>query len=92
MWAATNALNNTTLYARISGDWGVHRMGHVLSFLYDTPHAATLSILYPAWIKVMRDRAKERIEALGLALYGSRTRTKSVSNLKDFFSRALAAR
>ena len=47
MWAATNALNNTTIYGRQSGDWGVHAFGHVLSFLYDTAHGATLSIIYP---------------------------------------------
>ena len=41
MWAATTALNNTTMHGKKSGDWGVHRMGHVLSFLYDTPHAAS---------------------------------------------------
>ena len=70
MWAATNALNNITIYGRKSGDWGVHVLSHDLSFLYDTPHGATLSIIYPAWMKMMRSRAKERIEQLGIALFG----------------------
>lgn len=86
MWAATNALNNTTLYARKSGDWGVHRIGHVLSYLYDTPHAATLSIIYPAWIKVMQPRARERIESLGLALFGTGQPDHVSEHLKVFFS------
>ena len=47
------------------GDWGVHALGHTLSFLYDTPHGATLSIMYPAWMKVMRERAGDRIKQLG---------------------------
>ncbi len=84
--AATNALNNTTMYARRSGDWGVHRMGHILSYLYDTPHAATLSIIYPAWIKAMKDRAKDRIESLGQALYGISDPDLISEKLKDFFS------
>jgi len=33
MWAATNALNNTTIYGRASGDWGVHRAGDRISQL-----------------------------------------------------------
>ncbi|MDX2430677.1 MAG: iron-containing alcohol dehydrogenase [Bacteroides sp.] len=86
MWAATNALNNMTMYARISGDWGVHRVGHVLSFLYDTPHAATLSILYPAWIKVMSKRAKERIELLGEGLFANKDPEQISRYFMDFFS------
>ena len=56
MWAATNALNGLTSFGRANGDWGVHALGHVLSFLYDTPHGATLSIVYPAWLKKMKER------------------------------------
>lgn len=86
MWAATNALNNTTLYARKSGDWGVHRMGHVLSFLYDTAHAATLSIIYPAWIKIMQQRANDRIQALGGELFGTIDPDQISERLREFFS------
>ncbi len=58
MWAATNALNNMTMYGRVSGDWGVHALGHVLSFLYDTPHGASLSIMYPAWMKTYAEKGR----------------------------------
>lgn len=85
MWAATNALNNLTVYGRTSGDWGVHALGHVLSFLYDTPHGATLSIMYPAWMKLMRDREKERIEQLGRQLFGNQNVTGTISDLEEFF-------
>jgi alcohol dehydrogenase YqhD (iron-dependent ADH family) len=61
MWASTNALNNMTIYGRVSPDWGVHLLAHTLSVLYDAPHGATLSIVYPAWMRVMQDRAKNRI-------------------------------
>ena len=56
MYAATNALNNLTFYGRKSGDWGVHSIGHVLSVLYDIPHGASLSIAYPAWLRLHQDR------------------------------------
>jgi len=86
MWAATCALNNLTLYGRTSGDWGVHALGHILSFLYDTPHGASLSIMYPAWLKVMRNREKDRIIKLGQDLFGTSTVDETISNLETLFS------
>lgn len=90
MWAATCALNNTTLHGRTSGDWGVHAFGHALSLLYDTPHGASLSIMYPAWMKVMRHRAGDRILELGRALFGATTIDETIENLTAFF-RALGS-
>ena len=86
MWAATNALNNLTTYGRISGDWGVHALGHVLSFLYDTAHGATLSIMYPAWMRVMKERAGDRILEIGKALFHTDTVEASISAFEDLFS------
>jgi len=86
MWAATCALNNLTIYGRESGDWGVHALGHVLSFLYDTPHGATLSIIYPAWMKVMKERAGDRILKLGKALWGSSDADQTIKSLESFIT------
>ncbi len=86
MWAATNALNNVTLYGRESGDWGVHALGHVLSFLYDTPHGATLSIMYPAWMKTMRERAGDRITYLGKELFGFQSVEETIKAFENLFS------
>ncbi len=85
MWAATNALNNTTIYGRVSGDWGVHALGHVLSFLFDTAHGATLSIIYPAWMQVLKERAGERISQLGQELFGSGDVENTIQSLKSYF-------
>ena len=85
MWAATNALNNTTMYGRVSGDWGVHAFGHVLSFLYDTAHGATLSIIYPAWMRVLEERAGDRIIQLGKELFGVSTTDETIKALKAYF-------
>jgi len=85
MWAATNALNGLTGYGRVSGDWGVHAIGHVISFLYDTPHGATLSIAYPAWLKCMKERIPERLTKLGEHLYGKPDADVVIRNLDSFF-------
>ncbi|MCP4310886.1 MAG: iron-containing alcohol dehydrogenase [Bacteroidetes bacterium] len=86
MWAATNALNNMTMYGRRSGDWGAHLLGHTLSFLYDTPHGASLSILYPAWIKVMEKRTGERIRFLGRELFDTEDVDLINQAFKEFFA------
>lgn len=86
MWAATNALNNLTMYGRPSGDWGVHALGHILSFLFDTPHGATLSIIYPAWMRVLQERASERVAKLGRDLFGLQDPEKTIQRLESFFS------
>ena len=86
MWAATNALNNLTIYGRSSADWGVHALGHVLSFLYDTPHGASLSVLYPAWMKMMQERAASRIIQLGRSLFGVSTVEDTAGSFIDLFS------
>ncbi len=65
MYDATMALNKMTMYGRVSGDWGVHSIGHILSLLYDTPHGASLSIVFPAWMKFHKDIIPERIAFLG---------------------------
>lgn len=85
MWAATNALNNLTMYGRESGDWGVHALGHILSFLYDTPHGATLSIIYPAWMRVLKERAGDRITQLGRELFDVGTVDETIESLEIFF-------
>jgi alcohol dehydrogenase YqhD (iron-dependent ADH family) len=63
------ALNGLTGYGKVSGDWAVHGMGHVLSLLYDTPHGASLTIAYPAWLKYFKEPMKDRIAALGTELF-----------------------
>jgi alcohol dehydrogenase YqhD (iron-dependent ADH family) len=85
MWAATNALNNLTIYGRESGDWGVHALGHVLSFLYDTPHGATLSIVYPAWMRQIKDRAGDRIVQLGRALFNTKSVGDTILSIEQLF-------
>lgn len=85
MWAATCALNDTTMHARVSADWGVHALGHVLSYLYDTAHGASLSILYPAWMRHMGKKNADRIIELGRALFNANTVEETAAGFEDFF-------
>lgn len=87
MYAATMALNNLTMYGRVSGDWGVHGIGHVLSVLYDVPHGASLSIIFPAWMRLHHERARDRILELGENLFGVSTVEATVASFEEFFER-----
>ncbi len=87
MYAATMALNNLTMYGRASGEWGVHGIGHVLSVLYDVPHGASLSIAYPAWLKLQKDKAGERIVHLGYNLFGVSGVEETIRALEAYFTR-----
>lgn len=85
MWAATNALNDTTMHGRVSGDWGVHALGHTLSYLYDTAHGATLSIFYPAWMRRLAGKQPDRIVMLGKALFNAMSSDETIAGFEAFF-------
>ncbi len=88
MYAATAALNKMTMNGRKNGgDWGVHAIGHVLSLLYDLPHGATLSIAFPAWMKLQKDRIPDRIAFLGRNVFGVDTPEETIQAFEQFFAR-----
>ena len=86
MLDATLALNGLTIYGKTGGDWGVHALGHELSLLYDTPHGATLSIAYPAWLRLQSERIPQRIQKLGQGLFGTTNPEETIQKLEAFFT------
>ncbi|HSW68405.1 MAG TPA: iron-containing alcohol dehydrogenase [Bacteroidales bacterium] len=86
MFAATMALNGLTVNGKGVGDWGVHSTGHVLSLLYDIPHGATLSIVYPAWLKLHMPLLESKILQFGNAIFGTNTAIEAVESLERFFT------
>ncbi len=86
MYAATMALNGLTMQGKKSGDWGVHGIGHILSLLYDIPHGASLTIVYPAWMKHNQERAAVRIALLGSGIFNkSLTAPESIKRIEVLF-------
>ncbi len=88
MLASTYALNGTTAIGRgNTGDWGTHAVGHVLSYLFDIPHGATLSIAFPAWMKLMLDRIPERIRLLGRLVFndGCLSAEEVIAKFEEYF-------
>ncbi len=85
MYAATLALNGTCMHGRSYGDWGVHATGHVLSLLYDIPHGASLTIVYPAWLRLMKDRDPDRVSQLLYRLFYTDNAEDGILKLEYFF-------
>ncbi len=85
MWASTCALNGTTFNGRCSGDWGVHDIAHHLSLLYGVSHGASLSVVYPAWLKHHKRKANERIKYLGKELFNKDNVSATIQNIENFF-------
>ena len=50
MWASTIAHNGILGTGRVE-DWASHKLGHELSALYGVTHGASLSVMFPAWMK-----------------------------------------
>lgn len=86
LWDSTCALNGITLWGKSGGDFGVHAIGHQLSMLYDLAHGATLSIAYPAWLKLQLNRIPDRIKTLGSLLFNTDNPEKTIKELASFFS------
>ncbi len=87
LYASTLALNGITMAGRRSGDWGVHDAGHILSLLFDIPHGASLTIVYPAWMMLMKDRIPERIAQLGKDLFDVDNAKKTIDKFEEFFKK-----
>ena len=86
MYAATMALNGLTLQGKKSGDWVVHGIGHILSLLYDIPHGATLTIVYPAWLKYIEKKYPERIGMLGSGIFNeAMTSHEAIWRIEEMF-------
>lgn len=92
MWLATNALNGTLKAGKNSGDWGVHGLEHTLSVLYDIPHGAGLSIVYPAWLKFHQSELTQKLSFLAKEVFGissddqTHDSTLFISKLEEFFT------
>ncbi len=85
MWQATSALNGLTYQGKLSGDWGVHSLGHILSILYDTAHGASLSIAYPAWLKFFQEKLPDRMKKLGELVFDTSDADIMIKKFEEFF-------
>ncbi len=82
---STCALNGINTFGKTGGDWGVHEVGHNLSAMYDTPHGASLSVVYPAWFRLMEKRIPQKIATLAEQIFGTQDFEEFLSRLLHFY-------
>lgn len=91
MWLATNALNGSLTAGKNSGDWACHGYEHSLSVLFDIPHGAGLSIVFPAWLKHHQSKISSKLAFLAKQVFdidsGNETKDAAafIQRLEAFF-------
>ena len=76
MWAGMLAHNNSVGVDR-EQDWSSHRIGHELSARYDCAHGASLSVLFPAWMKYTDKHDVARFKRFATVVWGVKTQGRS---------------
>ncbi|MCL4418431.1 MAG: iron-containing alcohol dehydrogenase [Actinobacteria bacterium] len=69
MWAGTLAHNGLLGTGRIE-DWGSHKIGHELGAVYGITHGATLSVIFPAWMKYVYRQNIGRFKQYAFRVWG----------------------
>ncbi len=52
------------------GDWSCHQLGMAISALYDSTHGATLTAVWAAWLRYVRDTDLSRAAQFARKVYG----------------------
>lgn len=86
LWLSTIALNGSLQAGKRTGDFGVHSFEHVLSVLFDIPHGAGLSIVYPAWLKHFQLQIGDKLNVLAQTVLGREaTGSDFIAALEHFY-------
>ncbi|MFV0519135.1 MAG: iron-containing alcohol dehydrogenase [Lachnospirales bacterium] len=91
-YAATVSHNYTLCVGRET-DFASHKIGHELSGFYDVPHGESLSIIFPAWLKYVKNHNKERMAKFFIEVFDVNdnindldlTITKGIEKLENFY-------
>jgi hypothetical protein len=89
LWLATVALNGSLAAGKQGGDWGVHGFEHCLSVLYDIPHGAGLSIIYPAWMKIYFSEIESKLDFMAQRVLGDGKKAQDFIDAYEAFSESI---
>lgn len=76
MLAATMALNGIIGMGK-EQDWASHSIEHAVSAVYDIPHGAGLSIIFPNWMKYVLDEGTDKFVQYGVEVFDINPEGKS---------------
>ncbi|MFC4100928.1 iron-containing alcohol dehydrogenase [Paenibacillus xanthanilyticus] len=81
MWCGTLALNGGLISLGMTNDWASHGIEHEISAIYDIPHGAGLSIVFPNWMKYVYDARPDRFAQYAVRVWGIDPAGKSEDEL-----------
>ncbi|MCQ6560422.1 iron-containing alcohol dehydrogenase [Paenibacillus mendelii] len=95
MWCGTLALNGGLISLGMDNDWSSHGIEHEISAIYDIPHGAGLSIVFPNWMKYVMNERPDRFAQYANRVWGIERNGKTETELalagieatRDFFTR-----
>ena len=70
MWASKLAHDGTVGFGR-KHDWATHTIAHEIGARTNKPHGAVLAVLFPAWMKFMKDQKPGTLGKLGTGVFSS---------------------
>jgi alcohol dehydrogenase YqhD (iron-dependent ADH family) len=68
LYSGTIALNGS-LQMGASGDWASHNIEHSISAVYDIPHAGGLAIIYPQWLRLVKEIGLRKLNQLAVRVW-----------------------
>ncbi|UVI27895.1 iron-containing alcohol dehydrogenase [Paenibacillus spongiae] len=77
MWCGTLALNGGLISLGMENDWSSHGIEHEISAIYDIPHGAGLSIVFPNWMKYVMDERPDRFAQYAVRVWGIESNGRS---------------
>lgn len=91
LWLSTVALNGSLSAGKSGGDWGVHAFEHSLSVLFDIPHGAGLSILYPAWMKHYFSEIESKLDFMAERVLGEGKKANDFISAYEEFCKSIGS-
>ncbi|GAA3405394.1 iron-containing alcohol dehydrogenase [Paenibacillus hodogayensis] len=94
LWAGTMALNGI-IGVGVQQDWASHGIEHEISAIYDIPHGAGLSIVFPNWMKYVYQERIDRFVQYAVRVWGvdpsgktpEETALAGIERTRAFFTR-----
>lgn len=95
MWCGTMALNGGQISVGMQNDWASHGIEHEISAIYDIPHGAGLSIVFPNWMAYVYKERPDRFAQYATRVWGISSEGKTEDELalagiqatRDFFTK-----
>ncbi|RIY38713.1 iron-containing alcohol dehydrogenase [Psittacicella gerlachiana] len=84
-WAATLALNGSTLVGIEGFSYPNHMLEHAMSAVTDIPHGAGLSIVLPAWMQWYHKQNPEAFTRFAREIFGEQTAIAGIESLKAWY-------